>query len=86
MTSTNRNISKREEGEETELEPLNPPVPSETANRATGSDNEAIGIIEDDVVEADNERDGVSGDLEREAGTENVENVSAPGDGVRCWI
>ena len=61
-----------EEGKGTELEPLNPPVPTETANRATASDEETIG------------RDGGSGDMERgEAGTENVENVSARGDGVR---
>ena len=87
MISTYRNISNRDEGEETELEAFNPPVSTETANRATGSDNEAVGIIEDDVVGADNERDGGSGDLERgEAGADNAENVFAPEGGVRYWI
>ena len=35
MISTNRNSSNREGGEEIELEPLNPPAPTETENRAT---------------------------------------------------
>ena len=87
MISKNRNTSKREEGDEIELEHLNPQVPRETANRATSSDEEAIGVVEDEIEVADNRRGGGSGDVENgEAGTENVENVSAPGDGVRCWI
>ena len=88
MLSTNRNTSNREEGEEIELESfLNPPASTETVNRPTGSDEEAIGVVEDDVDGADIGRDERSGDEERgEAGTESVKNVSAPGDGVRCWI
>ena len=83
MISTNRNTSNGEEGEESELKPLNPPAPTETANIATGSGEEANGVVEDDVVGAR----GGSEDIERgDAGTENVENASARGDGVRCWI
>ena len=79
MTSTNKNISYAEEGEEIELDPLNPSVPIETENRATGTNEEPTG--------ADIARDGGSGDEEGgEPGTENVENVSAKGEGVRCWI
>ena len=72
MTSTNRNISNAAEGEDIELlEPLDPPVPVETENRATTTPP----------------RNGGSGDEERgEPGTENVENVSARGEGVRCWM
>ena len=66
MLSTNRNTSNREEGEEIELEPfLNPPASTETVNRPTGSDEEAIGVVEDDIDGADIGRDGGSGDLER---------------------
>ena len=88
MISTNRNTSNGEEVEEIELEPfLNPPASTETVNRPTASDEEAIGVVEDDIDGADIGRDERSGDEERgEAGTESVKNVSAPGDGVRCWI
>ena len=88
MISTNRNTSNGEEGEEIELELLNPPAPTETANLTTGSNEEANGVVEDDVVGPDIGIDGGgSEDIERgDAGTENVENVSARGDGVRCWI
>ena len=83
MISTNRNTSNGEEGEEIELEALNPPAPTETANLTTGSNEEANGVVEDDVVGAR----GGSEDIERgDAGTETVENVSVRGDGVRCWI
>ena len=82
MRYPNRNPSEREEGGE--HEPLNLPVQTEFANRATGSDEEAIGVVEDDVVGADIGRDGGSGDEERgEAGTESVENVSVRRDVVR---
>ena len=87
MMFTNRNTSNGEEGEGIELQPLNPQVRTETAIRATASDEEPTGNVEDDVDGADIGRDGGSGDKERgEAGPESVENVSAPGDGVRCWI
>ena len=42
-----------EEDKGTELEPLNPPVPTETANRATDSDEEPTGDVEVDVNRAD---------------------------------
>ena len=68
--------------EESELQPYKPQVLKET-----GSDDKAVGEVEDDVEGADIAKGGGSGDVERgEAGTENVENVPAPGDGVRCWI
>ena len=87
MISTNRNTSNGEEGEEIELKRFIPPVPTETANSPTGSHEEAIGVFEDDVVGADIARDGGPGDEEKlEAGTESIANVSAGGDGVRCWI
>ena len=79
MISSTKNGEK---GEEIELKPLNSPDPT-----ATGSDEEAIRVVENDVVGEDIAGDGGSGDEERgEAGTESVKNVSAPGDGVRCWI
>ena len=82
MISTKRD---GEEGDEAELKKTQ--VSTETAYTATGIDEEAIGDVEDDIVGADIGTDGVSGDVERgEAGTESVENVSARGDGVRCWI
>ena len=85
MISTNRNTSNGEEGDEIELEHLNPQVPTETANRATGSDEDANGVVEDDIIGADIGRDGgsgQSGDVERgEAGTESVEKVHVRGDG-----
>ena len=70
-----RNISY---GKDETLEPLNPPVQTETFNRATGSDKDATGVVEEDVEGADIERDSGIG--------ESVENVSVRGDGVRCWI
>jgi len=67
------------------MERFIPPVPTETANRTTGSDEEAIEVVEHvlhvmhDVVGADIGRDGGSGDEERgEAGTESVD-LLAPG-------
>ena len=87
MISTNRNTSNGEEGEGIELQPLNPQVRTETAIRATASDEEPTGNVEDDVDGADIGRDGGSGDLDGgEAGTESVENVTVRGVGVRCWI
>ena len=47
MISKSRNISIKDKGDETELEPLNPPVPNETTNRATARD------VEDDIAGAD---------------------------------
>ena len=59
-----------EEGDETELKPLKPQASTDNI-----SNRDDIGTDEG------------PGDLERgEAGTERVENVSAGGDGVRCWI
>ena len=81
MISTNRNTSNGEEGEEIELELLNPPAPTETANIATGSDEEANGVVDDDVVGA---RGGSEDIVRGDAGTENVETVSSRRDGVRC--
>ena len=46
-----------EEGKGTELEPLNPPIPTETTNRAAGSDEVPVGVVEDDVEGADTERE-----------------------------
>ena len=67
-----------EEDKGTELEPLNPPVLTETA-----SDDKAIGVVEGDVKGTNIRRDGGSGDEERgEAGTESVENVSVRRDVV----
>ena len=88
MLSTNRNTSNREEGEEIELESfLNPPASTETVNRPTASDEEAVGVVEDEVGGADIGKYGGSGDLERgEAGADNAENVFAPEGGVRYWI
>ena len=53
MISTNRNTSNGEEVEEIELERFLPPVPTETANRATDSDEEPTGDVEVDVNRAD---------------------------------
>ena len=59
-----------EEGDETELKPLKPQASTDNISNR------------DDIT-----RDGGSGDVAGgEAGTESVENVTAPGDGVRCWI
>ena len=46
-------IKNGEKGDEIELKLMNPPVPKETANRATANDQEAIGDVEDDVVGKD---------------------------------
>ena len=75
VETIHRNISY---GKDETLEPLNPPVQTETSNRATGSDKDATGVVEEDVEGADIERDSGIG--------ESVENVSVRGDGVRCWI
>ena len=86
MTSTNRNTSNREEGEDIELLEVFKKI-QENSNfpPVTASDEEAIGVVEDDIDGADIGRDERSGDEERgEAGTESVKNVSAPGDGVSC--
>ena len=62
MISTNRNTSDGEEGEEVELELLNPPVPTETADRAAEIEEESI--IEDGVAGVDIGSDGGSEDEE----------------------
>ena len=87
MTSANRNTSDGEEGEEIEIEPLNPPLQTETADRVTASVEEAIGVVEDEVGGADIGKYGGSEDPERgEAGAESVENDSDLLDLVRCRI
>ena len=70
--------TSNEVSEESELRPFEPPVLTET-----GSDDKAIGVVEDDVKGADIGRDGRSGDEER-GEAESVENDSAPDNGVRC--
>ena len=73
MISTNRNTSDGEEGEEVELELLNPPVPTETADRAAEIEEESI--IEDGVAGVDIGSDGGSEDEERgEPGKESDED------------
>ena len=74
VETIHRNISY---GKDETLEPLNPPVYTETSNRATGSDKDATGVVEEDVEGAD---------IARDRGIGEVENVSVRGDGVRCWI
>ena len=67
-----------EEGEDIELKPLNPPVPTETVNRATTNDEEPVPDFEDEDEGDDVQREGVSA---RDDGGAARTDAATAGDG-----